>query len=341
MRAGGIFGFVVASCAISAGMGWATPTPREPIERAVSRNASCVSCHTTQGASWEKSQHHTAAIDPSYKTAIAIEPLAFCRGCHAPAADPDKPTPVAAEQLGIGCIHCHESTGAASSSTAAGAGKAHGTMSNKACASCHEFAFPDPPTRLMQSTVAEHKASAFANTACTECHMRRDESGHTDHASLASSDTEMLKRAVTVRVTRAGDSRIAVRITPAAIGHAFPTGDLFRRLRVSTRVVEGGKTVAERHRYLMRHFGVQRSPNDALVRVQTRDDRPGAPDAQACFEIALGIEALGRTWSFDLAYQRVDHPRSESDLDKAVVAQNTVLFAQDLEASLPEEPCPK
>lgn len=336
MRARLFFCLVTTTCAISAGVGWASPPAREPIEKAVSRNASCVSCHAAEAATWEKSQHHGAASDPSFKTAIAIEPLAFCRGCHAPAADPQKPTPAAAEQLGIGCIHCHESTGATAT------GKAHGTMTNKSCASCHEFAFPNPPTRLMQSTHEEHKASAFAQTACTECHMRRDASGHADHASIVSSDTEMLKRAVNVRVTRAGESRVAIRITPGAVGHAFPTGDLFRRLRASVRVVASdGKVVAERHRYLMRHFGVQRSEGDALVRVETKDDRPGARDAQACFELALGKEAAANKWNFDLAYQRVDHPRSESDLDKAVVAQNTVLFAQELDSSFPEEPCPK
>ncbi len=353
MQARAHFLLVFTSCALAAGLAAvreervasAAPggsAPHESIASAASRNASCASCHEAETRTWEKSQHHTAASDASYKTAVAIEPLAFCRGCHAPSADPNVVTPAAAEALGIGCIHCHDAppTSAANTAGATTRKGPHGVMQSKSCASCHEFAFPDPPARLMQSTREEHARSAYATTSCTECHMKRDAQGQVDHASIVSSDPEMLQRAVKVRVTRASDTRIAVRLAPGAVGHAFPTGDLFRRLRVSVRALgDDGVMVAERHRFLQRHFGLLRS-GEQLVRAETKDDRPGGRDAQACFEMALPKEASARPWELSLAYQRVDHPRSETELDLALVSQSTIVFKETLAPSSALEPCP-
>src|SRR4051812_1823961 len=50
----------------------------------VARNAACAGCHVEIAAEWEASLHHASATDPLYLRAFALEPLAFCRECHAP-----------------------------------------------------------------------------------------------------------------------------------------------------------------------------------------------------------------------------------------------------------------
>ena len=51
--------------------------------------------------------HRAAYRDGAFQRALAVEPLAFCRGCHAPEAPTDAaPSPELAE-MGVGCITCH------------------------------------------------------------------------------------------------------------------------------------------------------------------------------------------------------------------------------------------
>ena len=66
----------------------------------------------------------------------------------------------------------------------------------------------------MQRTVTEHAASRFA----------------------VASDPAMLRRALVVHVTRRGDA-VAFDLAPGEVGHAVPTGDLFRRLVLVAEVV--------------------------------------------------------------------------------------------------------
>jgi hypothetical protein len=267
--------------------------------------------------------------------AVGFEPLAFCRGCHAPSADPSKATPAAAESLGIGCIHCHDA------SRAEGGHAAHGRVTTKGCKSCHEFAFPDDSTKLMQSTHVEHDASGLSAVACESCHMPRSDDGHLNHGFIVSRNEEMLKRAADIRIARAGDAKVAVRIVTRGVGHAFPTGDLFRRLKVTATAYDAsGRATHERRRYLGRHFAQQMSASGVATRVDVKDDRPGARDASECFEIDLGTKARGQAFTAEVAYERVDHPRS-ADEDDAVVSQHTVLYTRTLDANSPEEPCPR
>ena len=53
-------------------------------------NARCEGCHADIAREWRASMHAQASVDPVYQRALAIEPLPFCRGCHAPEADPSR-----------------------------------------------------------------------------------------------------------------------------------------------------------------------------------------------------------------------------------------------------------
>src|SRR5689334_7744989 len=76
-------------------------------EETVALNASCEGCHADIAAEWRASQHHVSFTEPFFQRALAIEPMPFCRGCHAPEADPRVPPPPSLAELGVGCITCH------------------------------------------------------------------------------------------------------------------------------------------------------------------------------------------------------------------------------------------
>src|SRR5690606_8289471 len=110
----------------------------------------------------------------------------------------------------------------------------------RACSGCHEFSFPDGAGK-MQLTVTEHRASTRASTPCEGCHMpriavdrpRASPRGRErrDHRFVASRDPAVLARAATIRATRSA-AAVTIHLEPRDVGHALPTGDIFRRLRV-------------------------------------------------------------------------------------------------------------
>ena len=241
------------------------------------------------------------------------------------------PVPEAAAQLGVACVTCHVVGGQllAASRPSAGRqpdlpakGAPHAVLrdarldGNAACSGCHEFAFPDRTARrtpeLMQSTVTEHARSPRRDQACAGCHMPLTAAGaapHRSHAFLGGHDDALVKSAVDVRAERRHDGA-RITLTPRELGHAFPTGDLFRRLEVSAEVIgPEWQVVAREKRYLTRHWERQPSPFGLVLRSATKDDRP--LDGEAVIDLPLDAQSLPIAWR--VAYQRVEHPRSDSD----------------------------
>lgn len=255
---------VAASAAGSPPAAMPHPAPNPPAR--LKLEAGCETCHADIAAEWRSSLHHTSFTDVTFQRAFAEEPDPFCKGCHAPEED---------AALGVGCVTCHVTDGDvlavpgdrraphALARSGAFAGVA-------ACARCHEFAFPDARLRrtplAMQRTVSEHGARS---DTCATCHMTRAATGgHVDHRFAAARDAAFVRSAVSVRARRTPGG-VEVTLTPAAVGHAFPTGDLFRRVRV---------TVGAETRYLARHFESRQERPGAVVKVETSDDRVlGAP----------------------------------------------------------------
>jgi len=216
-----------------------------------------------------------------------------------------------------------------------------------ACKNCHEFAFPDSALRrsplLMQSTVSEHAASSAAAQTCADCHMpvtltRPGERPHRDHRFRASRDPEFLRRALTVSAQR-GPGVVRFTLRSQGVGHAFPTGDLFRRLEVGVEVVADDYRVLQRSTALLtRHF----KPDGAgsfVHRALLRDTRigptalPGAggdhgPVGERQVELpvtAPGPDARGIAWW--VSYQRVAFPRAG---DQAAEIEADIILASGL-----------
>jgi hypothetical protein len=150
--------------------------------------------------------------------------------------------------------------------------------------------------------------------------------GHRSHAFAASRDPALVRGAATVTATRPGARLVRVVLTPTAtLGHAFPTGDLFRRLEISARV-SGVTLPEERVRLLARHFRPGRSAGAGLLpRVLAADDRVGlAGSAPSVVELDLGRQAEGRPIAWRVTYQRVEHPAGREERDAVVEGEIVV-----------------
>lgn len=284
--------------------------------------ASCGSCHDEIVREWESSKHHLAASNRSFTAALDREPegdRAFCRGCHAPTAtDAHAPTPFVPRQEGIGCASCH-----ATSPGHALGGAAHTTTTTttKACASCHQFTFPSGKG-LMQMTANEHAKSEHAGTACATCHMPRGDGAAKAHVDHRFDVGSMLARALVADVARASATSVAFRLRPGEIGHAFPTGDLYRRLRVTAKT-----SSVKKERYLSRHFKTLEGVGHQHPKIDDdgRDDRVGASNQPACFELDLGERAKDVPIDVEIVLERVEQPRTARESDAEVSARLAVV----------------
>lgn len=304
--------------------------PPTPIEHGNGQpeESRCASCHAEAAASWARSRHHGAYTNAAFQRAWHAEPEPFCRDCHAPntaglderIAGLDAPWAAALER-GVGCLDCHGEqgtivTGPGDSRRAAPHGLVRvDDFGTRSCAGCHEFDFPAysrrPAGTMMQTTVAEHRRSPHADRSCASCHLPAG-----DHALTSSRDPAALRDALQVTATRDFDG-LVISIEPRGIGHAFPTGDLFRRLAVHVTTEDDAGVVAEDTRYLARHFAPYRRADGTRNPAHAwpvPDDRVEGPTE---LRIALpGAEQLAWRWWLD--YERV---ASRDELDPS---QSTV-----------------
>lgn len=297
------------------------------------RNTECARCHADIAREWRGSRHQLSASNDAFARAYALEADPFCWNCHAPEPEPH------AKELGTACVTCHlDAHGVVRSARLNGSLTSRHEVSrtdqlrgNRACAGCHEFAFPAPfpgNRQMMQTTLSEHERSPYAAQSCSDCHMPVVD-GHRSHAFAATRDPAALARALSVVASRDGD-RLLLELSPQGVGHAFPTGDLFRRLRVVAEAKQGERVVRREQRFLARHFEY-RSQGGVSRRVEVADDRPG-PRAQGGGAASVMFDfaaAPGLPLSFRVSYERVDHLRGDSE-DEAVVGEAVVLATGEI-----------
>jgi hypothetical protein len=244
----------------------------------VEEDRRCASCHLEEARAHAGSRHRAAFSNGAFQAAYRLEPTAFCRGCHAPEADP-REAPAAGEgAIGVGCVTCHvvdegvvlAAPGRATPRDQAEPGDRPGEAPHAiarredfagpgACVSCHEFRFPGTAgagdDAFMQTTGREHARSASSERPCASCHMP-ERAGRRAHGFGEVRDPEWLRGALEARASATADG-VSVRLRQTMPGHAFPTGDLFRRLEVGAERRDGrGRVVARAVRHLARRFEV-------------------------------------------------------------------------------------
>ncbi|MCB1323086.1 MAG: hypothetical protein KDK34_22710 [Leptospiraceae bacterium] len=153
------------------------------------------------------------------------------------------------------------------------------------CAECHQFNFltadsthtdfryADLP---MQSTYTEWKASDyFDRSTCQSCHLMRDTDD--SHAFPGGHAVERLAAVLAVDALLLDEfpdntSRlIELRVVTLGVGHAFPTGDLFRALKVRLYVPDGSLQREFYLHKLYRSLPVDQQTADRAARTLVRD----------------------------------------------------------------------
>lgn len=289
----------------------ATRKSREILERG------CERCHQEIAAEWRASFHRRAYSDPAYAAALAREPRPFCRGCHAPEADAQKPVTGWAAGSGVACVTCHLRGQQITTGPALGAERRaphpvvrQPDFATRVCQPCHEFDFPDGRLRTrpepMQRTMTEH-AELGGGASCGDCHMPR-RGGRRAHGFPGGHDASLLRGSVIVQAQRE-PAGLAVTLSPVGADHLVPTGDLFRRLLVEAEAeaAEEGAPPIRVARALQRHFGTEQQQPGAWVRVTQRDDRLRTATT---LHLTLPASTAARPIRFRVRYQRVAHPRS-------------------------------
>jgi len=185
------------------------------------------------------------------------------------------------------------------------------------CGGCHQFRFleaTDPEMIAyadgwLQDTVGEWSRSDAARRGitCQDCHMPR-RGQHRSHRFPGMYDRELVASAVEVEVgarRRGGRVRVDVSIAGGAIGHAFPTGDLFREAVFRVWTEEARSDHAQTR--LRRWFGDRMAPTEEgtfeTTRVELRDTRvppPGGGPPRTEVFYLRSRAARTVVWSLDL-----------------------------------------
>jgi Cytochrome c554 and c-prime len=308
------------------------------------RSSQCVRCHEAQVRQWRASLHARSWEDRIFLAAYREEPMAFCRGCHAPLGDAAREPDALARSEGVSCASCHAESRAhlASPRTARATRDEHrgAAASERLCAGCHQFDFvvdrgADRPLwhspTPMQDTVREwQRASRYARERggverdCVQCHMP---SG--THATRGVEQREFLRRAVavTVRACRSGAVwRVRATIGPTdAVGHAVPTGDLHRQLRLVVFDARGREASRVFARRFERRLEVDDRGGAFFSRVERYDGRVAPPGPEAEDTVTLELAATdARPPAWRLEHWRTD-PEIARDQGLSTHEINTTL----------------
>ncbi len=258
------------------------------------RPADCAGCHPDSSQVWTSSRHAVADDNPVYALSHAEtarthpDEAAWCTSCH--------------RAGGVSCVDCHGPTPAT-------------------CVDCHQMDLPSafvdgrpvPSGTLGQSTVDEWTASAAgrAGRGCVDCHA--------PHAPAGGSDRDRVRETLDVHVVSEGTDLLAT-VTAFDLGHAFPTGDPFRRL--SLTVCADLACARPVGRWVMERRLKRNDEGDWVVASDTRIPPPSEGTTGSASHRFEGVTA--RTWR--LTYHLTDpgHAGELGDAARYVVATGRV-----------------
>ncbi|WP_244244951.1 cytochrome c family protein [Leptospira koniambonensis] len=217
-------------------------------------SADCGTCHKKIYENWRGSRHSQAFTNPLYKQSHEKEPMSWCLNCHAPFlqanSDPKDPNQRLQSEDGVSCITCHVRDGKilvnnlpTQTENVHEYKQTELLASEEFCANCHQFNFPDKESVTkqknfisysnlpMQNTVEEWKQSYWhGKKNCQSCHLLPNSSK--SHTFPGGHHIQKLRDSFSVFLEKSSESTYIVSLFAEDIGHSFPTGDLFRSLRL-------------------------------------------------------------------------------------------------------------
>lgn len=311
----------------------------------VSENAACERCHQEVAVEWRGSMHRTAWDDDVFLAAYAVEPLAFCKHCHAPELGAAIAAKDESRHLGVACVTCHVTGERILGTRELPAREGAHAVTRSAeiggtawCASCHQFEFPDPQEALMQSTVDEHMASSNRDRACQDCHMPAiggGAPGRKSHAFRVFGAREMLRSSILASAVQGGERSVVVSLRAHEVGHAVPTGDMFRRLEVRARAGTGDDAQEAKPVVLSRSF-IREETSEGSRRRQVGDSRVPADGTPREAELFFPRSIEGAEIEWQVVYRRMGpHEAALFGVDltseEIEIASGTLETSADLE----------
>jgi hypothetical protein len=103
--------------------------------------------------------------------------------------------------------------------------------------------------------------------------------------------------------TRPTPGRVVLELSPRLVGHAFPTGDLFRRLAIELHADDDGAAWSTQQ-VLERELVGQRVGSGQFIKVEREDSRVGVGRGSRVVEFELPAELHGRPLRWVLVYER-------------------------------------
>lgn len=134
------------------------------------------------------------------------------------------------------------------------------------------------------------------------------------HRFAVREDPGLLRGAVVAEGARRTERSIVVTLRAGEVGHAFPTGDLFRRLEVRAVAEGGGEgegggeergAIRAPAVVLERVFRVQGDAQGVSSRVQVRDDRVPASGEPRGVVVVFPEVIAGRAVRWEVVYRRM------------------------------------
>lgn len=216
---------------------------------------SCKSCHKVVFENWQNSMHRQSFTNLFYQQSHAKEPMSWCLNCHSPLLpkgenEKDHRKRILKEE-GVSCIVCHVREGKILTAKKPELDSfVHEYLetpilkTSEFCASCHQFNFPTNESLNeavhkdfkysnlpMQNTYNEWKESIWDNRKnCQSCHLFNKTKR--SHSFPGGHDLNYLSDAFNVQLERVSKREFILIVYLNKTGHAFPTGDLFRALRI-------------------------------------------------------------------------------------------------------------
>ncbi|MDF3821323.1 multiheme c-type cytochrome [Leptospira sp. 96542] len=281
----------------------------------------CKGCHKQIYTNWFSSRHRQSHSNRLYQFSFSKEPMDWCENCHAPLRDSMNGQKIHPEE-GISCITCHLRN---QEIIVTNLPELKETLvhtykviqdfnSSKLCESCHDFNFPtwesiksskqtiEYSRVSMQGTASEWLTSGMNHESdCIDCHLLPGTKN--SHKFPGGHSLKELKDSFTITGRYLSGNTLQINIQSSRIGHAFPTGDLFRALNLKVYGSNGNLlkqfTMSKKYR-LTTEFERRTNDSPKILVEDTRIPPPELGKDTANKEFILNIDNFPETLDVEL-----------------------------------------
>jgi hypothetical protein len=317
----------------------------------------CGACHEGIYEEWSNTRHRVAFTNKLYKESHEKEPLIWCVNCHAPImksnGDPEKIQDRLFVEDGVSCIVCHKRGDKILTARIPSKPKEHEYIEVKEmrrsefCENCHQFNFPVGTGNVphknfkfsnqpMQNTFTEWQMSYFyGKETCQDCHMET-KTNYKTHNFPGGHNRDYLAKTFSLSLEKVSDDDAKLIVTAKRLGHAFPTGDLFRTLVIRLLDKKGEEIKKINLRYVYTEIESNRNSqtHSAKKLIERNIITPPVSKEDAYFikNISISNADMARIDSYELSMSYVN----ESNKLFSTVEDNTSKLVFKREKILPQ-----